>query len=75
MDRHPPSGFLVRTDWPVRVWRLRDAKARLSALIEAACEQGPQEITLRGRTVVVVVSKECFDRLMAQAPQGAGEGP
>lgn len=63
MDPQSKPSLLVRTDWPVRVWRMRDAKARLSALVQAACEQGPQEITVRGRTVVVVVSKEAFDRL------------
>jgi antitoxin Phd len=57
----------------VRVWRLRDAKARLSALIQAACEQGPQDISVRGRTVVVMVSKELFDRLTAQRPPTAGD--
>jgi antitoxin Phd len=44
-------------------WSIRDAKDRLSQLIEAA--QGePQAITKRGRDAVVVLSKQEYERLV-----------
>jgi prevent-host-death family protein len=42
---------------------MQTAKARFSELVEHAARQGPQEITLHGRSVAVLVSRELFDRL------------
>lgn len=44
-------------------WQLQTAKARFSELVKQAADDGPQEITVHGRSVAVVVSKELFDRL------------
>jgi prevent-host-death family protein len=44
-------------------WQLQTAKARLSELVRAAEKSGPQEITLRGAAVAVVVAKREFDQL------------
>ncbi len=44
-------------------WQMQAAKARFSELVKHAAQQGPQEITLHGRSVAVVVSRELFDRL------------
>ncbi len=43
-------------------WQMQDAKARMSELIRNAQAQ-PQDITLHGRSVAVVISRETFDRL------------
>jgi prevent-host-death family protein len=50
----------------VRQWQLQTAKARLSELVRASEESGPQEITLRGNAVAVVLAKADFDRLSSK---------
>lgn len=50
-------------------WPVAKAKARLSALIDQAIEEGPQTITRRGRKAVVVVSVELWER--KSKPQGS----
>lgn len=47
-------------------WQLQHAKARLSALIKLACTQGPQEITVRGETAAVLLSRADYDKLRNQ---------
>ncbi|HOM14252.1 MAG TPA: type II toxin-antitoxin system Phd/YefM family antitoxin [Rubrivivax sp.] len=47
----------------MQTWQLQTAKARFSELVKQAADDGPQEITVHGRSVAVVVSKELFDRL------------
>ena len=44
-------------------WQLQDAKNRFSAVVEAALAGEPQEVTRRGKPVVVVVAFEEFQRL------------
>jgi len=46
----------------MRTWQMQEAKAQLSDLVKRACTQ-PQDITLHGKSVAVVVSREAFDRL------------
>jgi prevent-host-death family protein len=46
----------------MQTWQLQEAKARMSELVKNAQKQ-PQEITLHGKSVAVVVSRETFDRL------------
>lgn len=45
-----------------RKWQLQDAKNRLSEVVDLALEEGPQTVTRHGKEVVVVVSKEEFER-------------
>lgn len=45
-----------------RNWTVADAKARFSELVEQAQSKGPQTITKHGRTAVVVVSAEEWER-------------
>lgn len=47
-----------------RVWPVAAAKAHLSAVIDQALNDGPQTITRSGRTAVVVVSAEEWERKM-----------
>jgi prevent-host-death family protein len=44
-------------------WQMQTAKARFSELVKHAAQEGPQDITLHGHSVAVVVSRELFDRL------------
>lgn len=44
-------------------WQMEDAKARMSELVKCAQLEGPQEITIHGKSVAVILSRETFDRL------------
>ncbi|WP_234196548.1 MULTISPECIES: type II toxin-antitoxin system Phd/YefM family antitoxin [Pseudacidovorax] len=46
----------------MQTWQMQDAKARMSELVKSAQEQ-PQDITVHGKSVAVVVSRQTFDRL------------
>ena len=48
-------------------WRLQDAKARFSEVVEAAMQGEPQHVTRRGRDAVVVLSAESFRTLQKNA--------
>jgi prevent-host-death family protein len=52
----------------MRQWSLQDAKARLSEVVRLAGEQGPQEITLRGESAVVVIAMTDYRRLIQPKP-------
>ena len=47
----------------MQTWQLQTAKARFSEMLKQAANDGPQEITVHGRSVAVVVSKDLFDQL------------
>jgi prevent-host-death family protein len=47
----------------MQTWQMQAAKARFSELVKQAADGSPQDITLHGRSVAVVVSRELFDRL------------
>ncbi|MGB3287714.1 MAG: type II toxin-antitoxin system Phd/YefM family antitoxin [Burkholderiaceae bacterium] len=49
-------------------WQMQEAKSRLSEVVKAAGSQGPQEITVHGRSVAVVLSRLDYDKL-----SGTGE--
>ena len=40
----------------MHAWQLQEAKARLSEVIQKAINDGPQDISLRGRPAAVVLS-------------------
>lgn len=44
-------------------WQMQEAKARLSELVKRAESDGPQDITMHGRSVAVVLSRSAFDAL------------
>ena len=46
----------------MHTWQIQEAKARMSELVKRAQPQ-PQGITLHGKPVAVVISRETFDRL------------
>lgn len=47
-------------------WQMQEAKAHISEVVKLAQSQGPQEITMHGRPIAVVISLETFNR-MSQA--------
>lgn len=44
-------------------WQMQEAKARLSELVKRAESDGPQDITLHGKSVAVVLSRSAFEIL------------
>ena len=50
----------------MQTWQMQDAKARLSEVVKLAETEGPQDITLHGRSVAVVLSRAAFERLSGQ---------
>ena len=47
----------------MHAWQMQEAKARLSEVVKCAESEGPQNITLHGQSVAVVVSRAMFERL------------
>ena len=58
--------IIVRSEWvhPMRHWQIREAKARLSEVIKQAEHEGPQEITLHGKPVAVILSHKQYEKLI-----------
>lgn len=52
----------------MNVWQLQEAKAHLSKVIKEATKHGPQEITLRGEPVVVILSIKDYEKLSNPKP-------
>jgi len=44
-------------------WQLQHAKARLAEVMKKAAQEGPQNITLHGERVAVVLSEADYERL------------
>ena len=52
---------------PAPAWRLQDAKAQFSALVDSALRGVPQHVTRSGKPAVVVLSEQDFERLQRSA--------
>jgi prevent-host-death family protein len=52
-------------------WQLQEAKARFSEVFRLARERGPQRVTKHGRTAVVVIPAEEYDRLSKSTHRGS----
>ena len=50
----------------MQTWQMQEAKARLSEVVKRAELDGPQDVTLHGRSVAVVISRATFERLSGQ---------
>ena len=48
-------------------WRLQDAKAQFSALVDQAMRGVPQHVTRRGKQAVVVLSEQDYEALQRGA--------
>jgi prevent-host-death family protein len=51
------------------IWQLQEAKNRFSEVVDKALEEGPQTVTRHGKAVVVILSKDDYNRL--QRTQGS----
>lgn len=49
-------------------WQLQDAKNRFSEVVQRACKEGPQVVTLRGERTAIVLSAKSYDELTAKRP-------
>jgi len=47
----------------MRTWQIQEAKARLSEVVKLAVSEGPQDITVHGRSAAVILSREEYERL------------
>lgn len=54
-------------------WRLQDAKAQFSALVDSALRGVPQHVTRRGKQAVVVLSEQDFEALQRSAANASGK--
>jgi len=45
------------------IWQMQEAKARLSEVVRQALNSGPQTITVRGQTPVMVLSQTEYEKL------------
>ena len=50
----------------MQTWQMQEAKARLSEVVKQAETVGPQDITVHGRSVAVVMSRAQFEQLSGQ---------
>lgn len=53
----------------MRTWPLQEATAHLSEVVKRAEKEGPQGITVYGRSTVVVISSKEYERL--RQPKGS----
>lgn len=49
-------------------WSLQDAKARFSELVRRAHSEGPQHVSVRGQSSVVVLSESEYTKLTSAKP-------
>ena len=49
-------------------WKLKDAKAKFSKIVDGALKLGPQRVTRRGKKAVVVLSVEENGKLASKKP-------
>lgn len=45
------------------IWQLQEAKAKFSEVVENASNEGHQIVTKNGQPVVVIISKQEFDKM------------
>ena len=57
----------TQTQTAAPAWRLQDAKAQFSALVDNALRGVPQHVTRRGKRAVVVLSEQDFEALQRSA--------
>lgn len=49
-------------------WKLQDAKAKFSQVVENAMKKGPQVVTRRGQKAVIVLSIEAYEKMVSHRP-------
>lgn len=63
----------LSTPTATTAWRLQDAKAQFSALVDSALRGVPQHVTRRGKQAVVVLSEHDFEALQRSAANASGK--
>jgi prevent-host-death family protein len=48
----------------MKQWQFQEAKAKLSEVIKEAVKDGPQEITVRGKTTAIIISIDEYNNLI-----------
>lgn len=46
-------------------WQLQEAKAKFSEVVKKAVSKGPQMVTLHGQPIVIVLSQDEYNHLIA----------
>ena len=64
------NSFLVQNLTATSAWRLQDAKAQFSAVVDKAMMGLPQHVTRSGKRAVVVLSEQDFEALQRNAAAG-----
>lgn len=59
----------------MRTWTLFDAKNKFSEVVNRALTEGPQAVTRRGKSAVIVVSTREFQRLVDTANAASPSAP
>lgn len=49
-------------------WKLQDAKAKFSQVVEKALKTGPQYVTRRGQEAVVILSVKEYQKITTKKP-------
>jgi antitoxin Phd len=57
----------MQTNSTPAAWRLQDAKAQFSSVVEFAMRGVPQHVTRRGKQAVVILSEQDFSALQRNA--------
>ena len=50
------------------IWKLQDAKAQFSRIVENAINDGPQYVTRHGSKAVVVIAVDEYEELISNKP-------
>jgi antitoxin Phd len=50
------------------IWKLQDAKAKFSKVVDDALKSGPQFVSRRGHKSVVILSVEEYEELVSNKP-------
>jgi prevent-host-death family protein len=61
----------MNAETPPDTWTVAEAKAKLSEVIDNARHKGPQAITRHGKSAVVVVDAELWERTRKRQTQGS----
>ncbi|MEA2102098.1 MAG: type II toxin-antitoxin system Phd/YefM family antitoxin [Thermodesulfobacteriota bacterium] len=49
-------------------WKIQDAKAKFSQVVESALKAGPQYVTRRGQETVVILSVKEYQKITSKKP-------
>lgn len=49
-------------------WKLQDAKAQFSKVVDEALAKGPQFVTRHGQNAVVIISVDEYENLISEKP-------